>query len=185
VPKRWSINWYNDIHSCQVGSEANDRTMWSRNLGKCMYVCMFVKCLLLGPTCKFMRTKPQDNAQHMLYTIKHFTCFVAVLLWRDTDKMPLKLKSSETADDRVIGRGEWLPASRRHTYVAPSVWQVNSSGVLQKLRNTPLTVYTGIDTAFIFLQRDQTACFNYARSDIMKLKCLMMLISTMGPKGLT
>jgi len=55
-------------------------------------------------------------------------------MWRDTDEMPLK--SSETADSRVIGRGEWSPASRRCTYVAPSVWRVNPSGVLKKLRNT-------------------------------------------------
>ena len=105
----------------------------------------------MGPTRKFIRTNSRDNAQHMFYTIKHFTRFVAVLMWRDTDEMPLKLKSSETTDGGVIGRGEWLPASRRHTYVTPSVWQVNSCGVLKKLKNTPLTVYTGIDTAIIFL----------------------------------
>ena len=58
--------------------------------------------------------------------------FVAVL--GGTDEMPLK--SSETADSKGIGRGEWSPASRRHTYIAPSVWRVNPSGVLKKLRNT-------------------------------------------------
>ena len=25
---------------CRAGSEANDRAVWSRNLGKCMYVCL-------------------------------------------------------------------------------------------------------------------------------------------------
>ena len=34
--------------------------------------------------------------------------------------MKMSLKSSETAGGRVIGRGEWLPASRRRMYVAPS-----------------------------------------------------------------
>jgi len=67
-------------------------------------------------------------------SIKHVTRFVAVLIWRATDEMPLK--SSETADGKVIRRGEWSPATRRCTYVAPSVWQVNPSGVLKKLRNT-------------------------------------------------
>jgi len=48
----------------------------------------------------------------------------------------MPLKSSETADSRVIGRGEWSPASRRRKYVVPSVWRVNPSGMLKKLRNT-------------------------------------------------
>ena len=48
----------------------------------------------------------------------------------------MPLKSSETADGRVIGRGEWSPASRRCKYVAPSVWWVNPYSVLKKLRNT-------------------------------------------------
>ena len=69
--------------------------------------------------------------------------FHKALIWRDTDEM--SLKSSETADGRVIGREEWLPTSRC-TYVAQVV-------------NQPLTIYTGIDTAIIFLQRDQTVCF--------------------------
>jgi len=60
--------------------------------------------------------------------------FVTVLIWRDTDEMPLK--SSESADCRVIWRGEWSPASRRCMYVTPSIWRVNPSGVLKKLRNT-------------------------------------------------
>ena len=50
----------------------------------------------------------------------------------DTDEMPL----SETADGRAIKGGEWSLASRRCTYVAPSIWRVNPSGVLKKLRNT-------------------------------------------------
>ena len=33
IPKYYKFN-------CQVGSEANDRAVWSRNLGKCMYVCL-------------------------------------------------------------------------------------------------------------------------------------------------
>ena len=59
---------------------------------------------------------------------------VAVLIWRDTDEMPLK--SSERADGKGIGRGEWSPASWRRTYVAASIWWVNPSGMLKKLRNT-------------------------------------------------
>jgi len=44
VPKHWSINWHNDIHSCQVGSEANDCAgsgveIW---VNVCMYVCLYV-----------------------------------------------------------------------------------------------------------------------------------------------
>jgi len=27
-------------YNCWAGSEANDRAVWSRNLGKCMYVCL-------------------------------------------------------------------------------------------------------------------------------------------------
>ena len=59
------------------------------------------------------------GTMHNTCSIKHFTCFVAVRIWRDTDEMPLK--SSETADGRVIGRGEWLPTSRRRTCIAPSI----------------------------------------------------------------
>jgi len=33
---------------CRAGNEANDRAVWSRNLGKCMYVCLLVKCLVIG-----------------------------------------------------------------------------------------------------------------------------------------
>ena len=72
----------------------------------------------------------------------------------------MQLKSSETADGRVIGRREWSPTSRRCMYVAPSVWHVNPSGVLKKLRNTLTgckptfdSIYS-IDTAIIFLQGD-------------------------------
>jgi len=64
-------------------------------------------------------------------SIKHFTRFVAVLIWRDTDEMPLK--SSETADDR---KRRMVTASRRHTYIASSISWVNPSGMLKKLRNT-------------------------------------------------
>jgi len=98
----------------------------------CMHVCMFVTCLVIGSRVSIMRTNPRDNAQHVLY--KHF---VMVLMWRDTDEMPLK--SSETADSRVIGGGEWSPTSTRRTYVAPSIWRVNLSDVLKKLRNTGST----------------------------------------------
>jgi len=79
-----------------------------------------------------MRTNPRTLRNTC--SMKYFTHFVAVLILRDTDKMPLK--SSETADGRVIGRGEWSPTSRRHKYVAPNVWWVNPSGELKKLRNT-------------------------------------------------
>ena len=48
----------------------------------------------------------------------------------------MPLKSSETADGKGIGKGEWSPASRRRKYVAHSVWRVNPSGMLKKLRNT-------------------------------------------------
>jgi len=44
----------------------------------------------------------------------------------------MPLKRSETADGKGIGRGEWSPASRRRTYLAPSVWLVNPSGVLMQ-----------------------------------------------------
>ena len=62
-------------------------------------------------------------------SIKHFTRFVMVLIWRQTDK--IQLKSSETADSRMIGRGEWLPTSRRCTHIVPCVWRLNPSGVLR------------------------------------------------------
>ena len=79
-----------------------------------MYVSKNV--LLLGPARKLCIRTPETMRNTC--SIRHFTCFVVVLIRKDTDEMPPK--SSETADGRVIGRGEWLPASRRHTYVVPS-----------------------------------------------------------------
>ena len=55
-------------------------------------------------------------------SIKHFTSFVAVLIWKRHRR-------------RVTGRGGSLPASRC-MYIAPSIWLVNPSSVLKKLRNT-------------------------------------------------
>ena len=43
---------------------------------------------------------PAPGTMHNTCSIKHFTHFVAVLIWTDTDEMPLK--SSETTDGRVI-----------------------------------------------------------------------------------
>ena len=101
-----------------------------------MYICMYV-CKM---SCYWAPRVNYRNARKRIpgtmcntCYIKHFTCFVVVLIWRNTDEMPLNC--SETADGRVIGRGEWSPASRRRTYVAPNVWQVNPSGVLKKLWN--------------------------------------------------
>jgi len=37
---------------------------------------------------------------HNMNSIKHFTHFVVVLIWTDTDEMPMK--SSQTADGSVI-----------------------------------------------------------------------------------
>ena len=48
-------------------------------------------------------------------SVKHFTSFVAVLIWRDTDEMPLK--SSETTDSRVIGIERRMVARQQETYV--------------------------------------------------------------------
>jgi len=88
----------------------------------CIYVC---KMSFYCAPCINYAYKPQEQCA---------TRFVAVLIWRDTDRMPLK--SSESADGRVIGRGEWSPASRRCMYITPSIWRVNSICVLKKVRNT-------------------------------------------------
>ena len=109
---------------------------------------------------------------HNTCSIKLFTRFV-VLIWRDTDEMPLK--SSETADGRVMGRGEWSPTSMRCTYVAPSIWRVDPSGVLTKLRNTGSK--PNFDSTYWYqhhhhLSTKRLDCLlrSFAGSDIMKLK---------------
>jgi len=47
-----------------------------------------------------MRTNPRENAQHVFYKALHMFCRGTDM--GDKDEMPLK--SSETADGRVIGR---------------------------------------------------------------------------------
>ena len=94
-----------------------------------------------------MRTNPQDNAQHVFY--KTIRTFVAVLIWRDTDKMPLK--SSETGD-----RERRMVACQQEMYVHHSQHLAGESQ--QKLRNT------GSKPTFDSIYRYQH------RSDIMKLK---------------
>ena len=126
--------------------------------------------LLLGPAHKLcIQTL---STMRNTCSINLFTRFV-VLIWRDTDKMPLK--RSETADGRVMGRGEWLPASRRRTYVAPSVWWVNLSGVFKKLRNTGSK--PNFDSTYWYrhhhhLSTERLVCLlrGFAGSDIMKPK---------------
>ena len=92
----------------------------------------------------------------------------------------MPLKSSETADSRVIGRGEWSPASRRHTYVAPSVLRVNPSGVLKKLRNTiqvqtkPSPFYRQTRLSALQLKAADWRA-QIAGNDIMKLKVTLHL----------
>jgi len=56
---------------------------------------------------------PRDNVQHVFYKALHTFCR-GILIWRDTDEIPLK--SSETADGRVIGRG----AHQQEMYVRHS-----------------------------------------------------------------
>ena len=116
-------------------STANCRAGMYVCMHVCMYVCMYVckNVLLLGPTCKLCIRTPRTLCNTC--SIKHFTHFAAVLILRDTDKMPLK---SSCRDSRWQGDRErrWSPTSKRHKYVAPNVWWVNPSGKLKKLRNT-------------------------------------------------
>ena len=120
VTKQVVAEWEARLTIVQCGVE-----IWAN---VCLYVCNW------APRVNYAY-KLLHGTVHSTCSIKHFARFVAVLIiWRNTDEM--SPKSSETTDGRVIGRGEWLPTSWRHTYVAPSIWQVNPSGMLEKLRNT-------------------------------------------------
>jgi len=121
------------VVNCRVGSEANDRAVWRRSLGKCMYVCL-ENVLLLGPARKLCVRTPSPGTMRNTSSVKQLHTFCRGTDMERPHEMPLK--SSETADGKGIGRGEWSPASRRCTYVTPSVWRVNPSGMLKKLRNT-------------------------------------------------
>ena len=120
---------------------------------------------------------------------------------RTPEEMPLK--SSETTDGRVIGRGEWSPTSRRHTYITPSIWRVIPSGVLKKLRNTLSDCKPTFDSIYRYRQshhlsterldcllhswRQQTGVHRRLRHCWKwhyETESLMTLMSTMGSKGL-
>ena len=88
----------------------------------CMYVCK-MSCYW-APHVNYVYEPPPAPGQSVTcILLSNFTRFVAALIWRDTD-------------GKAIERGEWTPASRRRTYVAPSVWGVNPSSMIKKLKNT-------------------------------------------------
>ena len=58
-----------------------------------IYVCVFVKCLVIGPRAYIMRTNPQDNAQHMFYKALHMFC-------RSTDMERHRQNATEELRDR-------------------------------------------------------------------------------------
>jgi len=86
----------------------------------CMYVCMFVKCLVIGLRVKVCVRNPGTMCNTR--SIKHFTHFVAVLIWRDTDEMPQKSSRDRRWQGDRERRMVVCQCSRRHAYVDPSVW---------------------------------------------------------------
>jgi len=94
----WSLVAVIDI--CRVGSEANDHAVWSRNRGKCMYVCKNV--LLLGPARKLCVRTPGTKRNTCLYSTSHVS---------DTE---------ELGDCRRQGDREKRIARQQETYVCCS-----------------------------------------------------------------
>ena len=100
----------------------------------CMYVCK-ISCYWAPHVNLFVWTpRTMRNTCSILQSTSHV---LSQYLYGETQmKCHWSWTAQETADGRVIGRGEWSPTSRRGTYVALSVWRVNSSSVLKKPRNT-------------------------------------------------
>jgi len=78
-----------------------------------------------------MCTNLQDNAQHVFYKALHMLC-------RGTDMERHRRNRIEDLEDcrRQSDRERRMATRQQETYIALSVWWVNPSVVLKKVRNT-------------------------------------------------
>ena len=160
-----------------------------------MYVCRFVKChVIWAAHVNYAYKLLGQCATRVLYKALHTFCH-GTDMERHRQNATKELRDRRRQGDR---ERRMVTHQQESMYVAPSVWRVNPSSMLMKLRNTgskaaldsiyvstqPSSFYRETRLSAVWLKAADLACTDCQKWQY-EAESHVTFISTMGPKGLT